>query len=76
MHQQDHLLSWQLRPYIPSSCGRECGQRSSKALNGYRSLNMANGLGQIHNSSCRDCLSQSEAFLPLSLGCSTIKPGA
>ena len=55
---------------------KECGQLSCKALNGYRSLNMVNGLGQIPNSHCQDCLSQSEAFPPLSPGRSTVKPGA
>ena len=54
---------------------KECGQRNCKALNGYRSLNVANGLGRIRDSSCRDCLSQSEAYPPLSLGRSTVKPG-
>ena len=55
---------------------KECGEWSCKALNGYHSLNVADGLGRIRDSSCQDCLSQSEAFLPLSLGHSTIKPGA
>ena len=53
---------------------RECGEQSCKALNGYRSLNVANDLGQICDSCHWDCLSQSEAFLPLSPGHSTIKP--
>ena len=33
---------------------KECGQQSRKALNGYRSLNVANGLGRIRDSSCWD----------------------
>ena len=55
---------------------KECVQQSCKTLNGYRSLNVVNALGQIRNSSCQDCLSQSEAFPPLSPGRSTVKPGA
>ena len=50
-------------PHIPSSLE---GMRSHKALNGYRSLNVANDLGQNWDSRCWVCLSQSEAFPPLS----------
>ena len=56
-------------PHIPSSPE---GTRSHKALNRYCSLNIANDLGQNQDSSCWVCLSQSEAFLPLSLGCSDV----
>ena len=56
-------------PPIPSSLE---GTRSHKALNGYRSLNIANDLGQIQDSRCWVCLSQSEAFPPLSPGCSDV----
>ena len=45
------------------------------ALNGYHSLNVANGLGRNRASCCQDCLSQSEAFPPLSPGRSNVKPG-
>ena len=55
--------------HIPSSLE---GMRSRKALNRYRSLNVANDLGRIQDSHCWVCLSQSEAFPPLSLGCSDI----
>ena len=55
---------------------KECGQQSCKALNGYRLLNVVNGLGRIRDSHCWDCLGQSEAFPPLSPGRSTVKPGA
>ena len=51
-------------PHIPSSLE---GMRSCKALNGYHSLNIANDLGRNHDSRCQVCLSQSEAFPPLSL---------
>ena len=56
-------------PHISSSLE---GMRSRKALNGYHSLNVANDLGQIWDSRCWVCLSQSEAFLPLSLGRSDV----
>ena len=56
-------------PHIPSSLE---GMRSHKALNGYHSLNIANDLGRNWDSHCWVCLSQSEAFLPLSLGCSDV----
>ena len=52
-------------PHIPSSPE---GMRSCKALNGYRLLNIANDLGQNWGSHCWVCLSQSEAFSPVSLG--------
>ena len=45
---------------------------SRKAPNRYHSLNGANDLGRNPYSSCRFGLSQSEAFLPLSPGCSDI----
>ena len=56
-------------PHIPSSLE---GMRSRKALNRYRSLNVANDLGQNRDSHCWVCLSQSEAFPPLSPGHSDI----
>ena len=56
-------------PCIPSSLE---GMRSRKALNGYHLLNIANDLGRIRDSCCWVCLSQSEAFPPLSLGCSDV----
>ena len=56
-------------PHIPSSLE---GTRSRKALNGYRSLNVANNFGRIQDSHCWVCLSQSKAFPPLSLGCSDV----
>ena len=56
-------------PHIPSSLE---GTRSHKALNWYRSLNVANDLGRIHDSHCWVCLSQSEAFPPLSPGHSNV----
>ena len=56
-------------PHIPSSLE---GRRSHKALNGYHSLNVANDLGRNQDSHCWVCLSQSEAFLPLSPGRSDI----
>ena len=55
--------------HIPSSLE---GTRSHKALNGYHLLNVVNDLGRIRDSHCWVCLSQSEAFLPLSLGCSDV----
>ena len=45
---------------------------SRKAPNGYHSLNGVNDLGRSPYSSRRFGLSQSEAFLPLSPGCSDI----
>ena len=56
-------------PHIPSSLE---GMRSRKALNGYHSLNVGNDLGQNRDSLCWVCLSQSEAFPPLSPGHSDI----
>ena len=56
-------------PHIPSSLE---GTRSRKALNGYRSLKVANDLGCNQDSCCWVCLSQSEAFPPLSLGRSNV----
>ena len=56
-------------PHIPSSLE---GTRSRKALNGYHSLNVANDLGRNRDSHCWVCLSQSEAFPPLSLGHSDV----
>ena len=45
---------------------------SCKAPNGYRLLNRVNDLGQSRDSSRGVCLSQLEAFLPLSPGCSDV----
>ena len=63
-------------PHIPSSLegmwSCKALRRSRKAPNRYRSLNEANGLGQNSYSSCGFDLSQSEAFLPLSPGCSDV----
>ena len=56
-------------PHIPSSLE---GMWSHKAPNGYHLLNGANDLGRSRDSSSRFGLSQSEAFSPLSLGCSDV----
>ena len=63
--------------YAPHSLQvwEECNQWSYKALSGYRSLNVVNDMGRNRTYHCRDCLSQSEAFPPLSPGHSTTKPG-
>ena len=51
------------KPHNPSSLE---GMLSHKALNRYHSLNVANDLGRTRDSHCWVCLSQSEAFPPLS----------
>ena len=63
-------------PHYPSSLegmwSLKALRGSCKAPNGYRLLNGANDLGQNRDSSRGVCLSQSEAFPPLSLGCSDV----
>ena len=56
-------------PHFPSSLE---GMWSHKAPNRYRLLNRVNDLGQNQDSSCGVCLSQSEAFPPLSPGRSDV----
>ena len=63
-------------PHIPSSLegmwSHKALRWSRKAPNGYCLLNGANDFGRSRDSSHGFGLSQSEAFLPLSLGCSDV----